>query len=36
MKPGMHTTKTGEIVLVTLTTNGRYMIKYPNGRVTLV
>lgn len=36
MRPGMHTTKDGEVVLVQLTTDGRYMIRYADGRVTVL
>lgn len=36
MRPGMHTTKDGEVVLVQLTADGRYIIRYSDGRVTLV
>lgn len=36
MAPGMHTTKTGEIVQVQQTIDGHYIIRYPDGRVTVV
>ena len=36
MAPGIHTTKSGENVLVTNTTDGHYMIRYADGRVTFI
>ncbi len=36
MNPGIYMTKDGEIVTVSLTVNGRYMITYPDGRRTFV
>ncbi|ROR76076.1 hypothetical protein SAMN06295974_3776 [Plantibacter flavus] len=36
MTAGMHRTKTGENVLVTITTDGHYMLRYADGRVTFI
>jgi hypothetical protein len=36
MAPGLHRTKTGEMVNVTITAGGRYMLRYSNGRVTII
>lgn len=36
MPVGLHRTKTGETVMVTITSGGRYMLRYADGRVTLI
>jgi hypothetical protein len=36
MAEGTYTTADGETVEVKITGNGRYMITYPDGRVTIV
>lgn len=36
MAPGIHRTKTGENVLVTLLSDGHYMLRYADGRVTVI
>lgn len=36
MATGLHRTKTGELVYVSVTVDGHYMIKYSDGRVTFI
>lgn len=36
MPQGLHRTKTGELVYVSITAGGRYMIKHANGEITIV
>lgn len=36
MAPGMYRTKEGVIVQVSVTVDGHYMIRYPDGHVTVV
>lgn len=36
MATGMHRTKTGENVFVSITADGHYMIRYADGRITIV
>lgn len=36
MAPGIHRTKTGENVLVSITDDGHYLIRYADGRVTVI
>jgi hypothetical protein len=36
MATGMHRTKTGEYVYVTNTGDGHYMLRYTDGRITVI
>jgi len=36
MKPGTYRTKDGELVTVSITVDGHYMLRYLDGRVTFI